>query len=87
MRRFYLHLANPDYNRAQALRQAQLDMLNNQLFEDEKERRLFGWLLGDEGQDNATDPINFDNTRAAYGFSDYSHPHFWAPFIMMGKWR
>ena len=84
MRRFYLHLANPDYTRAQALQQAQLDLLNNQWLKDESERSLFGWLF--EKGDSA-EPINFNNTQAVFGYSDYSHPYFWAPFIMMGKWR
>ena len=83
--RFYLHLANPDYTRSQALRQAQLDLLNNLWLEDEKERSLLGWLLDEKKQQS--DLVNFENTQAAYGFSNYSHPYFWAPFIMMGKWR
>lgn len=60
-------------------------MLNNQLFEDEEEKSLFSWLLKEDTQQTRT--INFDATRTAYGYSDYSHPYFWAPFIMMGKWR
>ena len=51
----YRRLLNPAVTKAQALREAQLDLLHK-----------------DDG---------------STGMPRYSHPYFWAPFVLMGNWR
>ncbi len=91
MQRFYCTLANgsSSMTKAQALRQAQLSLLNNTPLDCQKSRdlrknkipvkqsilikvqNLIGRLL------NRKSPIS-DN-------SDFSHPYYWTPFILIGN--
>ncbi|HEY1579317.1 MAG TPA: tetratricopeptide repeat protein [Terracidiphilus sp.] len=60
--------------KAEALREAQLDLLQ-------------GRLASQAGAQNRG--INADDKEpsAASGPADYSHPYYWAPFVLMGNWH
>ena len=73
MRRFYEILATGQVTKAEALRQAQLSLLNNEA--DLAER--FTALGRDRGGF-----VNADVTSEPAGLD---HPYYWAPFILIGN--
>jgi CHAT domain-containing protein len=78
MPRFYELLQKEGVNKAEALRQTQVEFIEGKLNESSsplaKETR--GALASSAGDD---DDDSMD-------FPGYSHPFFWAPFILMGNW-
>ena len=65
-------LKDPDAGKAEALRQAQLSLLHSEAgATDEHSQRGF-----------EAAPQN----PAAPGQSKYSHPYYWAPFVLIGNW-
>jgi CHAT domain-containing protein len=92
MRRFYeLHESSPNMTKAEALRQAQLALLHGDkgASPDAKPARTgyaqavspkaahrSAWVAGSE-----------KTTSGSISSRDYSHPYYWAPFILMGNWK
>lgn len=79
MVRFYqLHLGAPDVNKAQALRRAQLALLNGgQRPEGARPRAE---LVGREQGKSLKSLFSTDPRKP------YAHPYYWAPFILIGNW-
>jgi CHAT domain-containing protein len=76
MQRFYQNWkAHPELGKSEALRQAQVAMLTGQLKPEESRREA----------DRAAIP----NQAGSPGktTSDWSHPYYWAPFILLGNWK
>lgn len=73
MREFYsLRVAQPGKPKAEALRQAQLSFLNS----NEKGSGVISKNRGIQSErENADKKAN------------YTHPYYWAPFILIGNWR
>lgn len=83
MRRFYqLRENTPGISKAEALRQAQLWLINGQpLDKVESDMVQRGALPSRPGISAAADtPYVADPNRP------FAHPNFWAPFILMGNW-
>jgi CHAT domain-containing protein len=82
MVKFYtLYGSARNINKAQALRQAQLALLkggNNQPVQQSLERKR-----SKKVSDGANTPLTFTPDANA----KYSHPFYWAPFILIGNWR
>ncbi len=79
--------AQPGTLKVEALRQAQLSLLRGdgkELSGNEKERGLT--LSGGSGQEKAGSASAQPRFQYVAG-APYSHPYFWAPFIMIGNWR
>jgi CHAT domain-containing protein/Tfp pilus assembly protein PilF len=92
MRKFYeLHESGPNMTKAEALRQAQLALLHgdiialpdpkptwtsNEQAASSKETQRSAWAAGTER--TTSEPIP---NRG------YTHPYYWAPFILMGNWK
>lgn len=81
MGEFYrLRGANPSWAKSEALRRAQLALLSG----DKK---------GTQAQKRRSDPIVIDDggTRHHSFTKDaarpFAHPHYWAPFVIIGNWR
>jgi CHAT domain-containing protein len=85
MQEFYrLRQSRPGTSKADALRQAQIELLK-------------GTKQAQETQDakRGTEPIAEDKARDATGASQlkpnpaspFAHPYYWAPFILIGNWR
>ncbi len=82
MGEFYrLRRVNPDWTKAEALRKAQLAMLSG----EKKGTPAAG--------KRRSDPIEMDDSGprqprfAANPAKPFAHPHYWAPFVMIGNWR
>ena len=76
---YRIRTANPDISKADALRQAQIAFL-------EKEG-----LPSEQQPSQSTDPnrgaIDPDDPNPnTSSTTDYTHPYYWAPFILMGNW-
>lgn len=87
MHQFYKHLGLPDSGRSHALRQAQLDMLNNVVLDGPGEKSWLAELIPDENVEEVFARKYAESLHERYGLSDHRHPYFWAPFILMGQWR
>lgn len=73
MREFYRQrAANPKKPKAEALRLAQLALLNG------------GLKSSDAGNKDRGIRVGLGKSRER---GDYSHPYFWAPFILIGNWK
>jgi CHAT domain-containing protein len=82
MREFYrLKRANPQWSKAEALRQTQIAMLKGQEMSNKRaseERRGIKIASETEGGMKAYQR----DAKARFG-----HPHYWAPFILIGNWK
>ena len=78
MGEFYrLRMGHPEWTKLHALREAQLKMLR-------------GDLVGIATQPRATlntAPTTSSAPRWPEGLPPYSHPYYWAPFVLTGNWR
>jgi CHAT domain-containing protein len=75
MREFYrLRMSDSTTSKAEALRQAQLALLNG---------TIQGDASGARGAGRNPEVLTFakDPQRP------YAHPYFWAPFVLMGNWK
>ncbi len=81
MGEFYrLSKENPAWTKSEALRQAQLAILTGvKKGEPDGERRSDPIDLGDRAAGKK--PFVKDPTKP------FAHPHYWAPFVMIGNWR
>jgi CHAT domain-containing protein len=77
MTRFYRELLKPGVTKAEALRRAQLSLLQGEIVAEESQVR------GGVGVTQATEPETVVASRAA---SEFSHPYYWAPFVLVGDW-
>ena len=74
---FYRTLESSDISKAEALRQAQLKLMCGE-YSTPSEARRGVTIIRQEGEAPDFKP----NPKAPY-----SHPYFWAPFILIGNWR
>lgn len=75
MRTFYrLRQENPKMSKAEALRQAQISFLNRGVNAKKPTSSLLATRGGNKVAARAAD-------------SQYSHPYYWAPFILIGNWK
>ncbi len=73
MQQFYQNLATGKMTKAEALRQAQLSLLKNKLTGNASPRASARPLLPPGSQSSGNAP------------SEFSHPYYWAPFILIGN--
>lgn len=76
---YQLHGATPDINKAEALRRAQLRLLNGEMEAGGMKARAD--LAGREQTESAHSTFRTDPRKP------YAHPYYWAPFILIGNWR
>ena len=74
MKEFYRLREEKNMTKAEALRQAQLTLLQGEVGEENKEP-------ADEARGSERTRFVKDAQRP------YSHPYYWAPFILMGNWK
>jgi CHAT domain-containing protein len=82
MKQFYTNLRDkPDMTKAEALQQAQLDLLHG--------RVKIPSALDDlrENNDGKTDEVKPVANYVPGEKSPRSHPYYWAPFILIGNWK
>ena len=80
MPRFYELLQEDGITKAEALRQAQIDFIKGKYHNPEESSKQPQKTRG------TVIPIKDDKKEAPQPGKDYSHPYFWAPFILMGNW-
>lgn len=82
MEQFYrdLALAQPLLSKAEALRQAQLTFLKSQTNARSTPRRS-----ADDSEKSWIVPLPDAPPRKGAGTAGYSHPYYWAPFILIGN--
>ena len=81
MQSFYkFHAEQPDLTKAEALRQAQLDFIRGKWISQNGAIRTRGMKVSkpEEETDGSEIPHNAQNL--------YTHPFYWAPFVLMGNW-
>jgi CHAT domain-containing protein len=79
MREFYRLRFLEKENKAQALRQAQVNLMQNKSAPEKQGIMTRGTsLFLGNGELEAV---------AAWSGSGYSHPYYWAPFVLMGNWK
>jgi CHAT domain-containing protein len=79
MREFYRLRFLEKENKAQALRQAQVNLMRNRST-PEKEGAI--------SRGRSLFLVNGEQTATpAWTGSGYSHPYYWAPFVLMGNWK
>jgi CHAT domain-containing protein len=76
MQGFYKQLSTGKLTKSQALRQAQLSMLKDQKIRSGDDEKRAGGLVA--SQESAQPPKNQET-------KNYSHPYYWAPFILIGN--
>jgi len=81
MSEFYrLKKENPELTKAEAIRQAQLAMIEGRLKPTAKEEKnraeLVGGVQGANGKS-----FMFDRAKP------FAHPYYWSPFVLIGNWR
>jgi len=82
MREFYrLRASKPGITKAEALQQAQLSLLRGPSQKGEPGTRDRG--LSKAADAKASEPAKF---KPEFG-KPYSHPYYWAPFILIGNWK
>lgn len=84
MKNFYrLREAQPALGKAEALRQAQLALLQGaSSAAPTRQRRSRGGVIAGAGGAAPIAPAFTPNSKTPLG-----HPYFWAPFILIGNWR
>jgi CHAT domain-containing protein len=81
MREFYrLREANPQWTKAEALRQAQLELLTGQTRISETGTRRAEIVAGEASSSSQS---SFTPDAKA----PLAHPYYWAPFILIGNWK
>jgi CHAT domain-containing protein len=79
MKSFYkFHSEQPDLTKAEALRQAQLDFIRGKWISQDGAIRTRGMRISQVEESADGIPHNAKNL--------YTHPFYWAPFILMGNW-
>jgi CHAT domain-containing protein len=92
MGKFYaLHESSPNMTKAEALREAQLTLLHGD------KSALHDDMATKAGDDLEPAPNATNRSAWAAGTEkpasgpnfnrDYTHPYYWAPFILMGNWK
>lgn len=84
MTTFYqIYKNNPNITKAEALRLAQLSLLrgNNKTNGPEATTQRTSQRVGQKGAAGSAPPFKPDPN------AKYSHPYYWAPFILIGNWR
>jgi CHAT domain-containing protein len=84
MREFYrLREANPAWSKAEALRQAQLELLTGQtsaaVATNTERSNIRVTTVSSTG---STQPRYTEDPKAPL-----AHPYYWAPFILIGNWK
>lgn len=92
MGKFYaLHESSPEMTKAEALRQAQLALLNGTTPAPKSPRVSESGdfaALAVGGENRSARIAGSDNPiRDVVKQHDYRHPYYWAPFILMGNWK
>jgi CHAT domain-containing protein len=100
MRDFYQTRQNQTLNKAEALRRAQLSLLNGRAnarpTPATQKRMLMVQVLADDAtrqtSDNTRADIVFVEAKNARPFKKdsskpFAHPYYWSPFILIGNWR
>ncbi|MEP6925231.1 MAG: CHAT domain-containing protein [Pyrinomonadaceae bacterium] len=85
MAEFYrLHKENPNMTKAEAMQQAQIEMIAGKLkpstAENQKSAEASAKRRGGDSLDDGA-PFAFDAHKP------YAHPYFWSPFMLIGNWR
>lgn len=84
MREFYeLREANPEWSKAEALRQAQIALLRGK---DSSSKRASQEKRG-IGVEKANETAGAMSPYRADAKAPFAHPHYWAPFILIGNWK
>jgi CHAT domain-containing protein/tetratricopeptide (TPR) repeat protein len=85
MSEFYrLKKEDPSLSKAEALRQAQIELLTGQIKADGN---------AGNGKGKRSDPITLDDEGATMPkftpdpAKPFAHPHYWASFVLIGNWR
>jgi CHAT domain-containing protein len=79
MREFYrLKRANPQWSKAEALRQAQTALLKGKVSGTRAIEEMRGPTVSDE---------KGMRTYKRDAKAPFAHPHYWAPFILIGNWK
>jgi CHAT domain-containing protein len=88
MEEFYRRwTANPGTtSKAEALRQAQLMMLRGELGTGDTTAGASAASKSSPAQKSTARGVRL-NSSATPASSQYSHPYYWAPFILIGNWR
>jgi CHAT domain-containing protein len=82
MQSFYrMHVDKPGMTKAEALRQTQLAFIRGEIAGSPAEESRRGMRVS-KVKDEEGDAGLFNPDEK----SPYSHPFFWAPFILMGNW-
>ncbi len=83
MQQFYKLREEQKLSKGEALRQAQLTLLNGKVRgTTEDQKRAAKISLGTKGKPNAAaQPFTYNSEKP------YAHPYYWAPFILMGNWK
>jgi CHAT domain-containing protein/tetratricopeptide (TPR) repeat protein len=82
MQNFYrMHVDKPGMTKAEALRQAQLAFIRGEVKGNPSDGQTRGMRVS-KVKDAKGDAVLFNPDEK----SPYSHPFFWAPFILMGNW-
>jgi CHAT domain-containing protein/Tfp pilus assembly protein PilF len=81
MREFYrLRRENRSWSKAEALKQAQLALLKGRITSSET-------ATDQQRGPSVTDVQRGMRIYKRQTMASYAHPHFWAPFIMIGNWK
>ena len=81
MREFYrLRQAEAGMSKAEALRQAQLELLNGSWNPNGTKTESRG-IRTDYAENSGSGSFQFDPQRP------FAHPYYWAPFILIGNWK
>lgn len=83
MREFYrIHSTTPNISKAEALRRAQLSLLNGDVTASSVSGSGVRNVRADLAASQPPAP-RFSNSAG----KPYAHPYYWAPFILLGNWR
>ena len=77
MQEFYrLHETHPDWTKLHALQSAQIELLNGHL------TPTSGLPRGSSASDQTTSSLRWPKSLPRF-----SHPYYWAPFVLVGNWK
>jgi CHAT domain-containing protein len=88
MQEFYrLWTTNHSISKAEALRQAQLELLHGQLTNSSNVKTAA--VQADASAQAHVEAVSQRGVRTknATASSGYTHPYYWAPFILFGNWQ